>query len=62
MVIRRSVMKPDFAAKFHGAINRQIELGKPPDLEEYRKRLDKLYEFAADDKIDSLLEAKTLLF
>lgn len=61
LIVRRFILSLEFADKFHQAIQQQIGRGKPANLEEYRNKIETLYEYLFDNKVDSLLVARTLL-
>jgi len=61
LVIREFILPLGFARKFHSTIHQQIERGKPDNLEEYRNKIETLYEYLIDNKVDSMLFARTLL-
>lgn len=60
-VVRTGPLPREFATKFHGAIHEQISRGLP-DKKEYGARIDGLYELLIENRVDSMLQARTILW
>jgi hypothetical protein len=59
-VIRKGLLPVEFATMLHRAIHEQMSRALP-DKFKYRARIDSLYELLIENKVDSILQARTLL-
>ncbi len=59
LFIREGFLSFEFASAFHGAIHQQIERGIPVDIEKYRYQVNNLFELLINNKVDSMLQART---